>query len=320
MTDKNVSNISEDGGRGYPVVIEKQEVLSRKLFLKDKTIGISISESDNLSELGYGVTHLKDAVIEIARYILAAGGKLSYGGDMRQGGFTELLFELLLFYQADKSLLPHERFFSYLAYPISTTFTPEKEASLRQNVSFKKIAPPMDISVLDQTQFLKPDSTENLYVWTRCLTEMREKMEASCNARIFIGGRSKGFKGKCPGILEEVLIAIHNKHPIYLLGAFGGVTQDIVEALNGKSPNTFTNEYYDDNEAYKALISFYNQKHPSDKIDYKEFSSRLSSISLKEIALVNGLSEEENMRLTVTPHISEAIYLILKGLANQQSK
>lgn len=116
MSDKkNISNISNDSGEGISVISEKGEMLLRNHVLKGKTIGISISESDNLSELGYGVPHLKDAVIEIARYILASGGKLAYGGDMRQGGFTELIFDLLAYYKADKTLQPHERFYSYLA-------------------------------------------------------------------------------------------------------------------------------------------------------------------------------------------------------------
>src|SRR5690606_22587842 len=96
--EHNISNISADTGKGNPVVLEKEEVLSRKYFLKGKTIGISISESDNLDQLGYSVAHLKDTIIEVARYIVAAGGKLAYGGDMRQGGFTELIFDLLAYY------------------------------------------------------------------------------------------------------------------------------------------------------------------------------------------------------------------------------
>src|SRR4051812_48544050 len=91
----NISNLSEDTGPGEAVVKTKNEILSRKHVLKDKTIGISISESDNLSELGYSIVHLKDVMIEIARYILALGGKTAYGDDMRQGGFTELMFDLL---------------------------------------------------------------------------------------------------------------------------------------------------------------------------------------------------------------------------------
>jgi hypothetical protein len=312
--EKNISTISDDSGEGISVISEKGEMLSRKYILKGKTIGISISESDNLSELGYGVPHLKDAVIEIARYILASGGKLAYGGDMRQGGFTELIFDLLAYYKADKTLQPHERFYSYLAYPLSTTLSLEKQAELRQNVSFKKVAPPVDLQIANSNEFLKPDTPENLYVWTRCLTKMREEMETECNARIFIGGRTKGFKGKCAGILEELLIALEQNHPVYLVGAFGGITKDAIEALKRNKPESFSNEYYFDNDDYKKMFLLFNGKHPDNTINYLKYLSILQKIGLNKIAEQNGLSVEDNLRLTTTPHISEVVYLILKGL------
>lgn len=315
--EKNISNISDDSGEGISVISEKGEMLLRTHVLKGKTIGISISESDNLSELGYGVPHLKDAVIEIARYILVSGGKLAYGGDMRQGGFTELIFDLLAYYKADKTLQPHERFYSYLAYPLSTNLTLEKQAELRQNVSFKKIAPPIDLQITNANEFLKPDSPDNLYVWTRCLTKMREEMEAECNARIFIGGRTKGFKGKCAGILEELLIAIEHDHPVYLVGAFGGITKDAIEALQGNKPDSFSNEYYFENDDYKKMFLIFNGKHPNDTIDYPKYLSQLQKIGLNKIAEQNGLSVKDNLRLTTTPHISEVVYLILKGLTKR---
>jgi SLOG cluster2 len=315
--EKNISNISADSGEGISVISEMGDMLLRRHVLQGKTIGISISESDNLSELGYGVPHLKDAVIEIARYILASGGKLAYGGDMRQGGFTELIFDLLAYYKADKTLQPHERFYSYLAYPLSTTLTLEKQAELRQNVSFKKIAPPADLQIANTNEFLKPDSPDNLYVWTRCLTKMREEMEAECNARIFIGGRAKGFKGKCAGILEELLIAIEHDHPVYLVGAFGGITKDAIEALKGNEPDSFSNEYYFDNEDYKNMFLLFNGKHPNNTIDYPKYLTTLQQIGLNKIAEQNGLSVEDNLRLTTTPHISEVVYLILKGLTKR---
>ncbi len=315
--EKNISNISDDTGGGISVISDEGELLSRKFILKGKTIGISISESDNLSELGYGVSHLKDAIIEIARYILASGGKLAYGGDMRQGGFTELIFDLLAYYKADKTLQPYERFYSYLAYPLSTTLTLEKEAELRQNVSFKKIAPQVDLQIADTNEFLKPDTPENLYVWTRCLTKMREEMEKSCDARIFIGGRTKGFKGKCAGILEELLIALEHNHPVYLVGAFGGITKDAIEALKGNMPDSFSNEYYFDNDDYKKMFLHFNDKHPSNTIDYPKYLATLQQVGLNKIAELNGLSVEDNLRLTTTPHISEVVYLILKGLTKR---
>lgn len=320
MTEEiNISNISSDSGGGESIISDKKEVLLRKYFLKGKTIGISISESDNLKELGYGVPHFRDAIIEIARYILASGGKLAYGGDMRQDGFTELIFDLLAYYKADKEFQPNERFYNYLAYPISTTLSLEKEAELRQNVSFRKINPPQDLQIQDTNNFLKPDSPENLYVWTRCLTKMREEMEADCDARIFIGGRTKGFKGKCAGILEELLIALKQNHPIYLIGAFGGITKDIIEALTEKQPASFSSEYFD-NADYKKMFSIFNERHPDNMIDYSKYLSILNSIGLNGIAKQNGLSESDNLRLTTTPHISEMVYLILKGLTNHFTK
>lgn len=314
--ETNISYLSNDSGSGESVT-SKEEFFSRKHFLKEKTIGISISVSDNLSELGYGEVHQKDAMIEIARYIVSLGGKLAYGGDLRQGGFTELLFELLAYYEADKQLQPNERLFCYLAYPISTMLKDEQQASLIQNVSFKKVSPPSDIEVTNAKELFKKSSPKNLYQWARCLTKMREEMESTCDARIFIGGAIRKFKGKCPGILEELLIALEHKHPVYLVGAFGGIAREAIEALKGNQPESFSEEYYFGKPDYKNMVAIYNEKHSENPIDFKRYYTTLESIGLKGIAELNGLTEEDNLRLTNTPHISEVVYLILKGLTNR---
>ena len=179
MTNEtNISNFSSDSG-SVETVTSREELFSRKYFLKGKTIGISISVSDNLSELGYGEVHQKDAMIEIARYIVSLGGKLAYGGDLRQGGFTELLFELLAYYKADKELQPNERLFSFLAYPISTMLKDEQQTALIQNVSFKKVSPPSDIKIVEAKELFEKSTPDNLYQWSRCLTKMREQMEST---------------------------------------------------------------------------------------------------------------------------------------------
>jgi len=312
----NITNLTEDTGKGSQVVLDKEEILLRKYFLKEKLIGISISESDNLEELGFTVAHLKDAMVEIARYILASGGKIAYGGDMRQGGFTELFFELLAYYKADKQLAPAERFFSYLAYPLSTTLTQDKEAELRQNVTFIKVSPPIDLDIKDPMLFLKPDTPENLYVWARCLTKMREEMERECHARIFIGGRTKEYKGKCPGVMEEFLIAVQNQHPIYLIGSFGGVTRDIFEAIQKSQALSFQHEYHLENKDYEQMFNLYNDRQKDNRINYNQFYGIAQNLGLEGLSRLNGLTEEENLRLSKTPHTNEIIYLILKGLTN----
>lgn len=316
ITGSNTSSTSADNAGGESIVPNKKAVLSRKFILKDKTVGISISESDDMVQLGYGLAHYKDVMIEVARYVLTLGGKVAYGGDMRKDGFTELIFDLLAYYPADKNLPPNQRFYSYLAWPLSLKLLPDKQAELIQNVTFKKIAPPPDITIADTNTFLQPDSAENLYIWSRCLTKMREEMESKCHARVFIGGRTNGFKGKCPGILEELLIALKNNHPVYLVGALGGMTKGVIDALNNINTPVFSNEYYLDKPDYKTLFTLYNSKHPDDIIDYAKYFSTLRQIGFAGLSKFNGLTEIENRRLAVTPHISEIVYLILKGLTN----
>jgi hypothetical protein len=314
--ENNISNLSIDSGSGETVT-RREELSSRKYFLKGKIIGISISVSDNLSELGYGEVHQKDAMIEIARYIVSLGGELAYGGDLRLGGFTELLFELLAYYKADKELLPNERLFSYLAYPISKMLEDEQQTALIQNVTFKKVSPPHDINIVEAKELFEKSTPENLYQWSRCLTKMREEMESNCDARIFIGGAIRKFKGKCPGILEELLIALEQKHSVYLVGAFGGITREVIEALKGNNPDSFFQEFYFGNADYKNMVAIYNDKHSDNLIDFNKYLLKLQSLGLNGIAAQNGLSVEDNLRLTTTPHINEMVYLILKGLTNR---
>jgi hypothetical protein len=63
--------------------------------LKGKLIGLSISNPPDLAERGMNLVHLEDAMVECARYLLVQGASLGYGGDLRPGGFTTILFALV---------------------------------------------------------------------------------------------------------------------------------------------------------------------------------------------------------------------------------
>src|SRR5436309_455279 len=67
-------------------------------------VAISISDSPDLRVLGLGNEHLVDSMAEVARHLLAMGARLIYGGDLRPGGFTEVLFELIARYRRDADL------------------------------------------------------------------------------------------------------------------------------------------------------------------------------------------------------------------------
>src|SRR5262249_24100765 len=76
-----------------------------------------------------------------------------------------------------------------------------------------------------------PESPLYQYVRARGLTFLRQRLDAISHARLCIGGRRTGFAGRYPGVVEEALLAVVNKKPLYVAGFLGGASQQIAEAL-----------------------------------------------------------------------------------------
>jgi hypothetical protein len=56
------------------------------------------------------------------------------------------------------------------------------------------------------------------------------------HGRVLIGGRRHSFEGEMPGLLEEALIALEARQPLYLAGgAFGAAWDDAM--IGGWSAN-----------------------------------------------------------------------------------
>ena len=62
------------------------------LPLSAQVVGISISDSEDLSRRGYLPVHLERALAEIATLLAAAGARIGYGGHLQPDGFTHNLF------------------------------------------------------------------------------------------------------------------------------------------------------------------------------------------------------------------------------------
>jgi hypothetical protein len=63
------------------------------------------------------------------------------------------------------------------------------------------------------------------YLRSRGLTHLRRRMTEECAARVCLGGRESGYKGRYPGVLEEALLAFEARRPVYLVGLLGGVAE-----------------------------------------------------------------------------------------------
>src|SRR3954469_5325104 len=87
--------------------------------LSQKAVAIAVSESPDMAELGLAEEHLRDAMAEVARHLLAMGARLVYGGDLRAHGFTQLLFELVARHRRDADVGDDRTgVVSYLPWPV----------------------------------------------------------------------------------------------------------------------------------------------------------------------------------------------------------
>lgn len=278
-----------------------------------------------MERLGFGGVHLEDAIVEFARFLLANGAGLVYGGDLRVRGFTKMLFQVAEEYNRAAGSRRGERITDYLAWPLHLTKKlPDSErAKWKQSAHFREVPLPQDLRVARKT-YLKPDSQENRYVWARSLTAMREAMNRDTNARLLLGGRIVGFQGKYPGIAEEAYLAMRDGIPVYAMGGFGGCAKAVIDAIMGKRPEAFSESFQFMNRDYAAMVEIYNDRARPAKgpgimpVDYDGLARFFEKKGVT--GLHNGLSVTENKRLFETIHVPEMIALVLKGLRSLDTK
>lgn len=276
--------------------------------LDGRRIAFSVSESDDMQKCGCGKAMLKDVVLELSRYVLKAGGNLVYGGDLRKEGFTEA-FEIFSYqYGAKEKTNKEEKYFTnYFAWPIYLNITESNKAEfIHCRVEPKFVDAPEGVA--DPKTFVPPVENKNLNIWAHSLTKMREEMESNVDARIIIGGRLSGFKGKYAGIIEEFITAAQHKHPIYLIGGFGGAAKAIVDIREGKKVSL--SGLAKVTPSYTQFVKYYNSNN-RDKINYSTITKKIKSCSLN-----NGLNPDENEELSHTTNILKIVSLVLKGLNN----
>lgn len=301
--------------RQFPTIAfnTPSQIFSDSRFLDGKNVAISISESPDSSTLGIGKAMFEDLSVELARHLLISGAHLVYGGDLRPGGFTELFKDLTYqygIYEKDKTLKNY--FTNYLAWPIYIGMSPTTQAEYKScRVICQKATIPNTIPTGLHDLKLPPTTVDNLYYWAESLKAMRQEMENNIDARIILGGRVAGFKGYMPGLYEEAINAANVKHPIYLLGGFGGATLRLIKLIKGETTSEKLFEECCSNRSYQEFVSFLDKE--KGEMNFKALDIFVNNMGV----LNNGLSDDENERLFVTTNVTEIIALVLKGLRSQ---
>lgn len=260
-------------------------------MLSQHVIAISTSDSPDMPVLGLSKQHLYDAMTEIARHLLALGARIVYGGDLRANGFTELLFELVARHRRDADEGDERSsILNYLAWPVHM----QKDASDLERLSadlkgmarlvlFNRDGEPLPMAERAHYIATIPSDED----WTIGLTAMRHAMLQDTHARIILGGQVDKYKGAMPGIAEEAVLSLRAKQPLFIMGGFGGCAKDITESLN--------------------IVA-------SDGMQQRNWRGREEFAGFSYKDLNNGLTELENVVLAQTPHVDQAIAMILRGL------
>lgn len=297
-----------------------------------RVIGVSISDSPDLERLGFGVEHLHEIMLSVARMLLRSGTEahpihLAYGGDLRPGGFTQTLFDLA---QSEGQGDWQGRMYSYIAWPYYLDLSESDEAQLISSCDFLRITP-KDSGFADTPASTRPSDRHEASpqaVTARCISTLREQMTSGgkvtldgkevqgLTARLIFGGKRVGYTGVMPGIFEEFMLAEEHGVPVYIMGGFGGAAGDLAKAVLDSQAldEVFTWEYQktrthglaalDAGDAYAKLEKSINR--------YREAIANGNS--------PNGLTVEQNEVLQDSTCMAEIVGLILRGIEEATGK
>jgi hypothetical protein len=273
-------------------------------------VGVSISDppDDDLVSLGLSHMHLRHTFIEVARHVLAAGWSIAYGGDLRQAGYTEALFDLVRTYDHPELAGP-DRVTNYLAWPLWVGRTVEDDAELINIATLVKCPAPADAPRIAPT----PTSSMASDLWLRssALTRMRVDMTGAIDSRLVLGGRVTGQVGLLPGVLEEVMLAVDAGLPLYVAGGFGGCARAVVAALEGERSAGLTLDHQLAHTPRYAELREVARARGEDA-DFDAIVERLASLGFG--GLRNGLDESDSRRLAATDDTEEVTALVMRGM------
>ena len=162
--------------------------------------------------------------------------------------------------------------------------------------------------------FLPSSTPENAYIWSRCLTDIREKSISTSTVRICAGGRRSGYKGKMPGLLEEIILSLDKSKPIFLLGGFGGIVGEVCSLiLNNDVPDSLTEDWQiGHNDGYSELQKIAHAHGRGS--NYEAITRTIQQLEVSKLSARSGLEELDYRTLMSSTFVDECVYLILKGL------
>ncbi len=268
----------------------------RKGELAGVRVAISVSESADLDRLGLSERHCRLVVAEVSRAVILAGGTVLYGGNLSEGGYTEIMLE-------------EAKRFAELR-PAVEVFLPASEHAGLTNEYLAGVERRMGLSarlrLVDESgrvaKIVDRAPQERRVDTPIALTAMRKLVAAEADAYLIVGGRLANYAGSLPGVLEECIAAISARKPVYVAGGYGGAAAAVARQL---LPGAFAGWLI---EGYPA--------HGSEQ----STTAPMKSLPVGDLSLISpGLSSEEVGQLARAHRPADIASLLIVGLSRSRA-
>ena len=307
-------------------------------------IALLISESQDIVSFGGSSSHLENLLDDLTLYLLWAGYKLGYGGligytspaKYRDRGYVETLIELAERYKPTSDDQPDSAVVrNWLAWPYRLRVRPEHLNRYTASVELESIPLPSDVmdglglhGGLEQLDLKERDEA---YAAARALTAMRERATQDSRARISIGGKLVADKrpnwkarsatisvrsGLLPGVVEEVVLSLRSRQPLFLIGGFGGATRAMGDLLQGKPRSEFVSGQGPFGRGWRNLSKIY-VAHRQVVATPEDLVAEVKGLGAGGLshALNNGLDNDDNAELCIATDPRRIVELVLRGLS-----
>jgi hypothetical protein len=322
-------------------------MLAQSTRLDGRIVAVSISNSEDLATHGLTEFHEQTLADEICLYLLLTGCRIAYGGILdtqihSASNFTLRLFEIVRAYSSlalaatGKGLHP---IVNYAPWPLRLSYDDQILSLFGDVATLTEGARPAEIPEEDNVLFARApggawifasDTPLRRLAWARGLTAMRTQMTQEVSARVVIGGRAEKFAGIYPGVIEEAWLALVAGRPLFLCGAFGGVSRLLIDAIATGTPDAVlacmqTAEISKSIEIARARgLSLVDARTSQNGLPDSQtlvlgekMALDFSVVGKDGVAatLKNGLSDEENEQLFYASEPEEIARLVLSGLS-----
>lgn len=290
-------------------------------------VSLSISESGDNLQRGFPAWQVNRVTLQVVAALFGQGASVVFGHDWREDGVMEAVYGFARQMQPPIPLSPDAA--AAEAQPLLQNLVPWPDRphlpdrdleGLKSTLRVESAGLPGELRAFDEeARRAEPNSAIYRYLRARGLTWLRHRLNDTCHVRLCLGGRSSGFVGRYPGVIEEAMLAVVGGKPLYLASVLGGATEQIVDAIEGKEiADDFCNpapllELYQHPPVAESDEATRNDRLIDRAIVWKSFAD----VGREKLAAANGLTVKENDELHHTPVIDRIIELVLNGVSRR---